>query len=49
MIRTGVSLLVIAAVADGLNWAPPLLLLLLLLLYDNDNDAPVAVVIFVDL
>ena len=29
-IRAGVSLLVVA-VADGLNWAPPLLLLLLLL------------------
>ena len=35
MIQTGVSLLV-AAVADGLNWAPPLLLLLLL--YDDNND-----------
>ena len=31
MIRTGVSLLV-AEIADGLNWAPPLLL------HDNDND-----------
>ena len=29
MIQAGISLLV-AAVADGLNWAPPLLLLLLL-------------------
>ena len=41
MIRTGVSLIVAAAVADGLNWVPPLLLFLLLLLYDNDNEAPV--------
>ena len=37
-IRPGVSLLD-AAVAEGLNWTPPLLLLLLLLpLRINDND-----------
>ena len=29
MIRAGISLLLDAAVADGLNWAQPLLLLLL--------------------
>ena len=40
MIRAGVLLLV-AAVTDGLNWAPPLLSLLLSLplpLQVNDND-----------
>ena len=44
MIRAGVSLLD-TAVADGLNWTPPLLLLLLLL-HDNDNDNDGGIVVF---
>ena len=37
-----------AAVADGLNWAAPLLLLLLLLLHDNDdNDGGIVVFVVV--
>ena len=40
MIRAGVSLLV-AAFADGLNWAQPLLL------HDNDNDADGEIVVVV--
>ena len=44
MIRAGVPLLD-AAVAYGLNWAPPLLLLLLL--HDNDNDDDGGIVVSV--
>ena len=44
MIRAGVPLLD-AAVAYGLNWAPPLLLLLLL--HDNDDDGGIVVSVVV--